>query len=81
MPLSLSKSKERIHRFICASRGPNFLNIKYFTFRSPPDVPEVQISEDLAVNIALALRADINKALALLREIAMGHNLMKFLGV
>lgn len=82
MPLSLSKSKEEIlHRFICTSRWPNFLNIKYFTCRSPPDVPEVQISEDLAVNIALALRADINKALALLREIALGHNLMKFLGV
>jgi len=41
----------------------------------------VQISEELAVNIALRLRADINKALGLLREIAMGHDLMKFLGV
>ncbi|CAL5022742.1 unnamed protein product [Urochloa decumbens] len=46
-----------------------------------PDVPEVQISEELAVNIALALRADINKVLVLLREIALGHNLKKFLGV
>ena len=41
----------------------------------------MQISEELAVNIALRLRADINKALGLLREIAMGHDLMKFLGV
>lgn len=81
MPLSLSKSKEEIHRFICTSRWPNFLTIKYFTCRSRPDVPEVQISEDLAVNIALALRADINKALASLREIALGRNLKKFLGV
>ncbi|AQK69966.1 Reticulon-like protein B2-like [Zea mays] len=56
-------------------------NATVFIKKSPPDVPEVQISEDLAVNIALALRADINKALALLREIALGHNLMKFLGV
>jgi hypothetical protein len=56
-------------------------NATVFIKKSPPDVPEVQISEDLAVNIALALRTDINRALVLLREIAMGHDLMKFLGV
>lgn len=56
-------------------------NATVFIKKSPPDVPEVQISEDLAVNVALALRADINKALGLLREIALGHDLMKFLGV
>jgi len=56
-------------------------NATVFINKSPPNVPEVQISEDLAVNIALRLRADINKALGLLREIALGHDLMKFLGV
>ncbi|KAL6629447.1 hypothetical protein ACP70R_029212 [Stipagrostis hirtigluma subsp. patula] len=56
-------------------------NATVFIKKSPPDVPEFQISEDLAVNIALALRADINRALGLLREIALGHDLMKFLGV
>ncbi|KAF8746402.1 hypothetical protein HU200_013345 [Digitaria exilis] len=56
-------------------------NATVFIKKSPPDVPEVQISEELAVNIALALRADINKALVLLREIALGHDLIKFLGV
>ncbi|RCV04543.1 hypothetical protein SETIT_1G009200v2 [Setaria italica] len=56
-------------------------NATVFIKKSPPDVPEVQISEELAVNIALALRADINKALVLLRELALGHDLMKFLGV
>ncbi|KAL6889039.1 hypothetical protein ACP4OV_010065 [Aristida adscensionis] len=56
-------------------------NATVFINKSPPDVPEVQISEDLAVNIALALRADINKALHLLREIALGHDLIMFLGV
>jgi hypothetical protein len=44
-----------IHILIHASHGLNFLKIKYFTSMSPPDVPEVQISEDLPVNIALAL--------------------------
>ena len=57
------------------------IHIYYSTFRSPLDVPEVKIPEDLAVNIALALRADINRALGLFREIALGHDLMKFLGV
>jgi hypothetical protein len=57
------------------------LTIQHSSFRSPPDIPEVQISEDLAVNVALRLRADINKALGLLREISLGHDLMKFLGV
>lgn len=52
-----------------------------FVKKSPPDIPEVQISEDVAVNIALALRTDINQALGLLREIALGHDLKKFLGV
>jgi len=49
--------------------------------KSPPDIPEVQISEELAANIVRVLRADINQALGLLREIALGHDLMKFLGV
>uniref|UniRef100_A0A0D9VEI4 Reticulon-like protein n=1 Tax=Leersia perrieri TaxID=77586 RepID=A0A0D9VEI4_9ORYZ len=52
-----------------------------FIKKSPPDIPEVQISEDIVVNVALALRTDINHALHLLREIALGHDLMKFLGV
>ncbi|XP_052141263.1 reticulon-like protein B2 [Oryza glaberrima] len=52
-----------------------------FIKKSPPNIPEVKISEDLAVNVALALRTDINQALHLLREISLGHDLMKFLGV
>uniref|UniRef100_A0A0E0JY76 Reticulon-like protein n=1 Tax=Oryza punctata TaxID=4537 RepID=A0A0E0JY76_ORYPU len=52
-----------------------------FIKKSPPDIPEVKLSEDLAVNVALALRTDINQALHLLREIALGHDLMKFLVV
>jgi len=41
----------------------------------------VQIPEDLVVNVSRALRNDINRALHLFREIAMGHDLKKFLGV
>jgi hypothetical protein len=53
--MSLSKIKEVIHILIHASHWPDFFKNKYFTFMSPPDVPEVQISQDFAVNIALAL--------------------------
>ncbi|XP_047076829.1 reticulon-like protein B2 [Lolium rigidum] len=52
-----------------------------FINKSPPDIPQVQISEELAANIVKVLRTDINQALGLLREIALGHDLMKFLGV
>uniref|UniRef100_A0ACD5YQE5 Uncharacterized protein n=1 Tax=Avena sativa TaxID=4498 RepID=A0ACD5YQE5_AVESA len=52
-----------------------------FIKKSSPDIPEVQISEELAANIVKVLRTDINQALRLLREIAMGHDLMKFIGL
>ncbi|CAN6201496.1 unnamed protein product [Urochloa humidicola] len=60
-----------------------FLWSKATTFikKSPPDIPLVQIPEDLVVNVSRALRNDINRALHLFREIAMGHDLKKFLGV
>jgi hypothetical protein len=60
-----------------------FLWSKAITFikKSPPDFPVIQVSEDAAVNVARALRSDVNRALHLFREIAMGHDLKKFLGV
>ena len=60
-----------------------FLWSKATTFikKSPPDIPVVQIPEEVAVNVSRALRNDINRALHLFREIAMGHDLKKFLGV
>jgi len=60
-----------------------FLWSKAMTFikKSPPDMPVVQIPEDVAVNVARALRNDVNRALHLFREIALGHDLRKFLGV
>jgi len=48
-------------------------------FRSPPNIPEVKIPEDLAVNVAHSLRYEINRGFATLREIGQGHDLKKFL--
>ncbi|CAA6671592.1 unnamed protein product [Spirodela intermedia] len=52
-----------------------------FINKSPPRIPEVKIPEDLIVNIALALRFEINRAFSVLKDIASGHDLRKFLAV
>lgn len=48
-------------------------------FRSPPNIPEVKIPEDVTVNIALSLRHEINRGFFTLREIGHGRDLKKFL--
>jgi hypothetical protein len=63
----------RSHHPSCSSHDP--------FYRSPPDFPVVEVPEDLVVNVAHALRNDINRMLHMFREIAMGHDLKKFLGV
>ncbi|KAJ6851870.1 reticulon-like protein B4 [Iris pallida] len=54
-------------------------NAATFIHKSPPHIPQVSIPEDLTVNIALSLRYEINRAFAVLREIASGRDLKKFL--
>lgn len=54
-------------------------NASSFINKSPPRIPEVSISEELMVNIALSIRYEINRGLRSLREIATGHSLQKFL--
>ncbi|KAK1267960.1 Reticulon-like protein B1 [Acorus gramineus] len=56
-------------------------NATTFINKSPPRIPEVSIPEDLAVNVALSLRFEINRAFAVLRDIASGRDLRKFLAV
>ncbi|KAJ6820756.1 reticulon-like protein B4 [Iris pallida] len=56
-------------------------NAAAFVNRSPPHIPIVSIPEDLTVSIALSLRYEINRAFSVLKEIASGHELKKFLVV
>ncbi|KAJ4734028.1 Reticulon-like protein [Rhynchospora pubera] len=49
--------------------------------RSPPKIPEVHIPEEQARHAALAFRNDINRVLSLLRDVALGRDLKKFLMV
>uniref|UniRef100_A0A0A9HIJ2 Reticulon-like protein n=1 Tax=Arundo donax TaxID=35708 RepID=A0A0A9HIJ2_ARUDO len=73
--------------FVCHglifSLGVLFLwcNAASFINKSPPRIPEVIISEDLVVNIALSTRYEINRAFANLRQIALGRDIKKFLMV
>ncbi|CAD5173415.1 reticulon-like protein B2 [Musa acuminata AAA Group] len=54
-------------------------NATTFISKSRPHVPEVSISEDLALNVVLSLRYVINRGLVALRDIASGRDLKKFL--
>lgn len=57
------------------SNASNFIN------KSPPKFPEVILPEDIVLGVADALRIEINRALAILRDIAAGKDLKKFLAV
>ncbi|MCO5580890.1 hypothetical protein L7F22_034762 [Adiantum nelumboides] len=48
---------------------------------SPPRIPELHMSEDMVINFASSLRVDINKALAIAHDIALGKDLKVFLKV
>ncbi|CAN6443926.1 unnamed protein product [Victoria cruziana] len=56
-------------------------NATLFVNKTPPQIPRVHIPEDVVVNIALGLRFELKRALSLLREVALGRDLKKFLGV
>ncbi|XP_072983298.1 reticulon-like protein B5 [Typha latifolia] len=49
--------------------------------KTPPQIPDVNIPEDVAVDVALSLRCEINRALAVPRDIALRRDLKKFLAV
>ncbi|KAK8958169.1 Reticulon-like protein B3 [Platanthera guangdongensis] len=52
-----------------------------FINKSPPRLPEVSIPEDLALNVALSLRTEVNRGFNILKDIVSGHDLKKFLAV
>lgn len=49
--------------------------------RSRPSIPEVHIPEEPVLEFASALTIGINQAFRVLREIALGRDLKKFLAV
>ncbi|CAN1178232.1 Reticulon-like protein B1 [Linum perenne] len=56
-------------------------NASTFINKSPPHIPQVHIPEDAVLQFASALRIEINRGLAALRDIASGKDLKTFLAV
>ncbi|XAR55104.1 hypothetical protein NMG60_11030497 [Bertholletia excelsa] len=56
-------------------------NASHFIHKSPPHIPEVHIPEKPVLEFAEALTIEINCAFVVLREIASGRDLKKFLAV
>ncbi|CAK9176933.1 unnamed protein product [Ilex paraguariensis] len=56
-------------------------NASSFINKSPPPIPEVALSEDIVLGVASAFIIEINRALAILQNIASGRDLKKFLAV
>ncbi|KAJ4705923.1 Reticulon-like protein [Melia azedarach] len=56
-------------------------NASTFINKSPLEIPVVTVPEKCVLEVASALRFEINRALAVLRDIASGRDLKKFLGV
>ncbi|XVF51401.1 hypothetical protein PTKIN_Ptkin04bG0182400 [Pterospermum kingtungense] len=56
-------------------------NATTFINKSPPRIPEIQIPKDPVLEFAQALRFEINRAFTVLRDIASGRDLKKFLSV
>ncbi|KAL6986335.1 Reticulon-like protein B1 [Sarracenia purpurea var. burkii] len=57
------------------SNGSIFIN------KSPPRIPEVHIPEEPVLQFASILSTEINRAFGILRDIALGRDLKKFLSV
>ncbi|XP_047324246.1 reticulon-like protein B1 [Impatiens glandulifera] len=56
-------------------------NISSFINRPPPEIPDFHISEDIIRGVVSTLRAEINCALNVIRDILSGRELKKFLAV
>ncbi|XP_038876010.1 reticulon-like protein B2 [Benincasa hispida] len=54
-------------------------NASFFINKSLPHIPQVHIPEEPVKEIASALRVEINRAIAVLRDIASGRDLKSFL--
>ncbi|XP_052207389.1 reticulon-like protein B5 [Diospyros lotus] len=56
-------------------------NASTFINKSPPQIPDVEIPNDIILGVDSAVRVEINRGLVVFRDIASGRDLKKFLGV
>ncbi|KAG5558704.1 hypothetical protein RHGRI_008609 [Rhododendron griersonianum] len=71
-----------LHKVLGGGKHPVSYNVLIGSgLSSPPQIPEVSIPDEIILGVASALRVEINGALAILRDIASGKDLKKFLAV
>lgn len=58
-----------------------YSNATTFINKSPPHIPDISLPEKPVMEFVAGLRIEINRALAVLRSIASGRDLKKFLSV
>ncbi|KAJ8768598.1 hypothetical protein K2173_022719 [Erythroxylum novogranatense] len=56
-------------------------NASTFINKTPPRIPEIYIHEEPVIKFASGMRVEINRTFAVLRDIASGRDLKKFLSV
>ncbi|KAF3679811.1 Reticulon-like protein B4 [Capsicum annuum] len=56
-------------------------NVSTFINKSPPQIPQVIVPEDIVLGVAAEFRIEINRGLEILRDIAAGKDLKRFLAV
>ncbi|XP_057425002.1 reticulon-like protein B1 [Lotus japonicus] len=56
-------------------------NASVFIHKSPLHIPHIAIPEDCALQVASAIRVEINQAFVVLRQIGTGRDIKKFLSV
>lgn len=57
------------------------IDLEMLCTRAPPQIPEVVLPRDIVLGVASALRIEMNRILEILRDIASGKDLKKFLVV
>jgi len=50
-------------------------------YRAPPPLPELSLSEDFVLSTASSVRLELNKALAIAHDVALGKDFKLFLKV
>lgn len=70
-----------ICHFLILSLATLFLwsNLSFYVHKSPLNLPEVQLPEDLCMTVAFLLRDRCNQAIGILWEVASGKDLKRFL--
>jgi hypothetical protein len=67
---------------VCSLSGLNGLKTFFFHFcRTSPQIPEIHVPEEAFLVVASSLRNELNQAFVILRSIALGRDLKKFLMV